>query len=139
MDIKKKELQEISMEKQNITIKKIHGELYYYAQQRKDGKVKSRYLSPVIPGKIADIENILYESYIRPRRSDLSSKKQSTICFLAIFVKKAASVMLASAMVVSLAACGSSGNKSGGSSDSDTLRLVVSDLQQEMQQSTEQL
>ena len=41
LDIKKKELQEISMEKQNITIKKIHGELYYYAQQRKDGKVKS--------------------------------------------------------------------------------------------------
>ena len=32
LDIKKKELQEISMEKQNITIKKIHGELYYYAQ-----------------------------------------------------------------------------------------------------------
>ena len=58
LDIKKKELQEISTEKQNITIKKIHGELYYYAQQRKDGKVKSRYLSPVIPGKIADIENI---------------------------------------------------------------------------------
>ncbi len=58
MEIKKKELQEISTEKQNITIKKIHGELYYYAQQRKDGKVKSRYLSPVIPGKIADIENI---------------------------------------------------------------------------------
>ena len=58
LDIKKKELQEISTEKQNITIKKIHGELYYYAQQRKDGKVKSSYLSPVIPGKIADIENI---------------------------------------------------------------------------------
>ena len=36
LDIKKKELQEISTEKQNITIKKIHGELYYYAQQRKD-------------------------------------------------------------------------------------------------------
>ena len=57
LDIKKKELQEISTEKQNITIKKIHGELYYYAQQRKDGKVKSRYLSPVIPGKIADIRD----------------------------------------------------------------------------------
>lgn len=37
--------------------------------------------------------------------------------------KKAASVMLASAMVVSLAACGSSGNKSGGSSDSDTFKI----------------
>ena len=54
--------------------------------------------------------------------------------------KKAASVMLASAMVFSLAACGSSGDsgKSGGSSDSDTFKMVVSDLQQEMQQSTEQ-
>ena len=31
--------------------------------------------------------------------------------------------MLASAMVVSLAACGSSGNKSGGSSDSDTFKI----------------
>ena len=37
--------------------------------------------------------------------------------------KKAASVMLSSAMVVSLAACGSSGNKSGGSSDSDTFKI----------------
>ena len=39
--------------------------------------------------------------------------------------KKAASVMLASAMVVSLAACGSSGDsgKSGGSSDSDTFKI----------------
>ena len=39
LEKKKKELQEISTEKQNITIKIIHGELYYYAQQRKDGKV----------------------------------------------------------------------------------------------------
>ena len=53
--------------------------------------------------------------------------------------KKAASVMLASAMVVSLAACGSSGNKSGAHPILTLLRLVVSDLQQEMQQSTEQL
>ena len=59
LDIKKKELQEISTEKQNITIKKIHGELYYYAQQRKDGKVKSRYLSPVIPGKIMTASKML--------------------------------------------------------------------------------
>ncbi len=48
---KKRELQDIKVEKQNIIIKKIHGELYYYAQYRKDGKVKSKYLSPVIPGK----------------------------------------------------------------------------------------
>lgn len=53
---KKRELQDIKVEKQNIIIKKIHGELYYYAQYRKDGKVKSKYLSPVIPGKIADVE-----------------------------------------------------------------------------------
>lgn len=39
--------------------------------------------------------------------------------------KKAASIMLASAMVFSLAACGSSGDsgKSGGSSDSDTFKI----------------
>ncbi len=49
-------MQGIEDEKQNIIIKKIHGELYYYAQYRKDGKVKSKYLSPVIPGKIADVE-----------------------------------------------------------------------------------
>ncbi len=36
--------------------------------------------------------------------------------------KKAASVMLASAMVFSLAACGSSG-MTGGSSDSDTFKI----------------
>ena len=53
---KKRELQDIKVEKQNIIIKKIHGELYYYAQYRKEGKVKSKYLSPVIPGKIADVE-----------------------------------------------------------------------------------
>lgn len=40
-------------------------------------------------------------------------------------MEKAASVMLASAMVFSLAACGSSGDsgKSGGSSDSDTFKI----------------
>ena len=31
--------------------------------------------------------DILYESYIRPQRSDLSSKKQTVLCFLAILVK----------------------------------------------------
>lgn len=55
---KKRELRDINAERQNITIKKIHGELYYYAQCRKEGKVKSTYLSPVMPGKIADIETI---------------------------------------------------------------------------------
>ena len=46
---KKRVLREINVERQNITIKKIHGELYYYAQCRKEGKVKSTYLSPVMP------------------------------------------------------------------------------------------
>ena len=54
---KKNELLNIHEEKQNITIKKIHGELYYYSQQKKDGKVKSNYLGPVMPGEIAEIEN----------------------------------------------------------------------------------
>ncbi|MFR6666167.1 MAG: hypothetical protein ACLUQX_08500, partial [Thomasclavelia spiroformis] len=31
--------------------------------------------------------DILYVSYIRPQRSDLSSEKQIVLCFLAIFVK----------------------------------------------------
>lgn len=53
---KKKLLQEISEEKQNISIKKIHGELYYYAQYKKDGQVRTRYLGAVIPGIIANIE-----------------------------------------------------------------------------------
>lgn len=56
LEYKKNELQEINVEKQNITIKKIHNELYYYLQQKKDGKVKSNYLGPVKPGKIAEIE-----------------------------------------------------------------------------------
>ena len=57
---KKRVLRDISAEaeRQNITIKKIHGELYYYAQCRKEGKVKSTYLSPVMPGSIADFETI---------------------------------------------------------------------------------
>ena len=55
---KKRVLRDIKIERQNITIKKIHGELYYYAQCRKEGKVKSTYLSPVMPGEIADIERV---------------------------------------------------------------------------------
>ena len=82
LDIKKKELQEISTEKQSITIKKIHGELYYYAQQRKDGKVKSSYLSPVIPGKIADIENIqLRIEHLSKEIQDLESLEKMMECY----------------------------------------------------------
>ena len=90
LDIKKKELQEISMEKQNITIKKIHGELYYYAQQRKDGKVKSRYLSPVIPGKIADIENIqLRSEHLSNEIQDLEWDIMTASKMLACYEKRA--------------------------------------------------
>ncbi|RGG20468.1 hypothetical protein DWY56_10605 [Ruminococcus sp. AF25-3LB] len=90
LDIKKKELQEISMEKQNITIKKIHGELYYYAQQRKDGKVKSRYLSPVIPGKIADIENIqLRIEHLSNEIQDLEWDIMTASKMLACYEKRA--------------------------------------------------
>lgn len=53
---KKAQLQAINTEKQNIVIKKIHGELYYYAQYRKEGKIKSEYLGAVLPGTIAEIE-----------------------------------------------------------------------------------
>ena len=55
---KKKLLQEISEEKQNISIKKIHGELYYYAQYKKDGQIRTRYLGTVVPGRIAKIEKV---------------------------------------------------------------------------------
>ena len=37
--------------------------------------------------------DILYESYIRPQRSDLSNKKQLVLCFLAIFVKYGQSIL----------------------------------------------
>ena len=39
-------------------------------------------------------------------------------------LKKAASVALASALVLSMAACGSSGGSDGGSSDADTFKTV---------------
>ena len=53
---KKAQLEVINTEKQNIVIKKIHGELYYYAQYRKEGKIKSKYLGTVLPGTIAELE-----------------------------------------------------------------------------------
>ena len=52
-------------------------------------------------------------------------------------LKKAASIVLASAMVVSLAACGSSNDKVH-QQILIHLRLVESDLQQEIMQFTEQ-
>lgn len=55
---KKQRLSDIQEKKKNIIIKRIHGELYYYAQYREEGKVKSEYLSPVGPGRIAEEEQI---------------------------------------------------------------------------------
>lgn len=55
---KKQRLSDIQEKKKNIIIKRIHGELYYYAQYREEGKVKSEYLSPVEPGRIAEEERI---------------------------------------------------------------------------------
>ena len=67
---KKNVLKDTKEERKNITIKKIHGELYYYAQCKRAGKVNSQYLGPVIPGTIADIEEKLDvkmpEFYYRP-------------------------------------------------------------------------
>ena len=54
---KKNTFRHINGKKENIVIKKIHDELYYYAQFREEGIVKSRYLGPVFPGQIADEEN----------------------------------------------------------------------------------
>ena len=68
---KKNVLKDTKEERKNITIKKIHGELYYYAQCKRAGKVNSQYLGPVIPGTIADIEEKLGvevpEFYYRPQ------------------------------------------------------------------------
>lgn len=55
---KQEDLSGIPAEKQSIVIKKIRGELYYYAQWRKEGKVKSQFLSPVSPGVIAADEKV---------------------------------------------------------------------------------
>ena len=66
-----KKLDQLQEKKSNITIKKINGELYYYAQHRENGKVVSKYLGPVNPGSIADEE-----------------KKQMQIADLAEKVKK---------------------------------------------------
>lgn len=66
---KKAQLQEINEEKCNIIIKRIHGELYYYVQYRDDGKVKSKYVAPVKPGRIADLEN--NQEYIRQLNQEI--------------------------------------------------------------------
>lgn len=52
----RKRREDLPDQRYSIIIKKIHGELYYYAQFRKEGKVKSNYIGPVHPGAVADIE-----------------------------------------------------------------------------------
>ena len=56
--LKEKQLQlkQINRNRQSIVIKKIGGSLYYYSQWREEGKLKSRYLGPVMPGVIAEEE-----------------------------------------------------------------------------------
>lgn len=52
----RKSLRELPEQKYSIIIKTIHGEPYYYAQFRRDGKVKSKYIGAVRPGLTADAE-----------------------------------------------------------------------------------
>ena len=53
---KQLQLKQLNGNKESIIIKKIGGSLYYYSQCREEGKVKSRYLKPVMPGAIAEEE-----------------------------------------------------------------------------------
>ena len=83
---KQKELEKIKTKKQNITIKKIHGELYYYAQYRENGKVKSNYIGLVTPGKIADIEKIQeritnLKKEIKDLQWNIESLNKMMICY----------------------------------------------------------
>ena len=81
----RKRLDNISGQKQSITIKKIHGDLYYYSQYRRDGKVKSRYLGPVSPGSIAEEEQKQMEiesltDEIRELQWNIESLERMTEC-----------------------------------------------------------
>lgn len=55
---KQERLQQFGKQKQSIIIKKINGSLYYYTQCRVEGKVKSKFLAPVMPGAIAEEETL---------------------------------------------------------------------------------
>ena len=57
LEVYRKSLSELSEQKYSIIIKTIHGEPYYYAQFRRDGKVRSKYIGAVRPGLIADAES----------------------------------------------------------------------------------
>lgn len=83
------ELKNINIEKQNIIIKKIHGELYYYAQYRKDGKVKSEYLGAVLPGSVSDREQVQKRiSILRNRIKELQWNIQSLDKMIQVYEKR---------------------------------------------------
>lgn len=82
-----KRLEQLQEKKSNITIKKINGELYYYAQRRENGKVVSKYLGPVTPGSIADEENKQIQitdlsEKVKNLRLDIESLEQMIKCFV---------------------------------------------------------
>ena len=57
LNAQREQLQQFNGKKRSIIVKKIRGSLYYYLQCRSEGKVKSTYLAPVVPGAIAEEEN----------------------------------------------------------------------------------
>ena len=82
-----KRLEQLQEKKSNITIKKINGELYYYAQRRENGKVVSKYLGPVTPGSIADEEKKQIQitdlsEKVKNLRLDIESLEQMIKCFV---------------------------------------------------------
>lgn len=83
------ELQNIHIEKQNIIIKKIHGELYYYAQYRRDGKVKSEYLGSVLPGSVSEREQIQENiTNLRKKIKELQWNIQSLDKMIQVYEKR---------------------------------------------------
>ncbi len=82
-----KRLEQLQEKKSNITIKKINGELYYYAQRRENGKVVSKYLGPVTPGSIADEEKKQIQitdlsEKVKNLKLDIESIEQMIKCFV---------------------------------------------------------
>lgn len=82
-----KKLDQLQEKKSNITIKKINGELYYYAQHRENGKVVSKYLGPVNPGSIADEEKKQMQiadlsEKVKNLKLDIESLEQMIKCFV---------------------------------------------------------
>ena len=82
-----KKLDQLQEKKSNITIKKINGELYYYAQHRENGKVVSKYLGVVNPGSIADEEKKQIQitdlsEKVKKLKLDIESLEQMIKCFV---------------------------------------------------------